>query len=63
MLEDESPAEIVLGIKKIDLRVKNIEFGAYAQAWYQTKNTMIKRSCNPIALEPSNERGAHYFMN
>ena len=60
---DDSPAEIVLGINKMDIGTKYIPWGAYAQAWTTTKNTMVERSVHAIAMHPANENGNVYFMN
>ena len=59
--EDESPAEIVLGVAKIDIGAKHIPWRVYAQAWKQTKNkktnTMVERSVHVIAMHPSKKAG------
>ena len=58
-----SPAEIVQGRPKPDMRCKRIVYGSYAMVHSDTKNNMKARSVPSIALNPSNMHGGHYFMS
>jgi hypothetical protein len=57
-----SPAMIVQGLPKPNLRYKRIVYGSYALVYIGTKNDQSARSVLAIALNPSNEHGGHYFM-
>ena len=58
-----SPATIVLGSPKPNMKYKRIVFGSYAMAYAGTSNKMKSRSIPAIALNPSNEHGGHYFIS
>ena len=58
-----SPSMIVEGKANPDLSHKRITFGSYAMVYIGTTNTMKRRSVPAIALNESNDRGGHYFMN
>ena len=58
-----SPASIVLGHGKPDMKIKRIPFGGYAVAYTQTSNDMRTRGTPAIALSESNNKGGQYFMS
>ena len=58
-----SPATIVLGRSKPDLKHDRITSGSYALVFVRTKNNMKSRSVPGIALKPSNDWGGHYFLS
>ena len=58
-----SPAMLVEGKQKPDMKHKHITFGSYAMVYVTTKNTMTRRCILSIALNPSNQHGGHYFMS
>jgi hypothetical protein len=58
-----SPAMIVQGLSKPNLRYKRIVYGSYALVYMGTRNDMIARSIPVIALNPSKEHGGNYFMS
>ena len=57
------PSMIVEGKANPDLSHKRITFGSYAMVYIGTTNTMKRRSVPAVALNESNDRGGHYFMN
>jgi hypothetical protein len=57
-----SPATIVQGLPKPNLKYKRIIYGSYALVYVGTKSDQSARSVPAIALNPSNEHGGHYFM-
>ena len=52
-----NPAAIVEGKNKLDLSKNRLAFGAYAEVWIGTDNTMNTRSIPEISLGPSNDDG------
>ena len=58
-----SPATIVEGKPKMDLKRKIIPFGAYALVYTETTNDNKPRAVPAIALRMSNTAGGHYFMS
>ena len=58
-----SPATIVQGVPKPNMKYKRIVFGAYAMVYSGTNNKLDARSVPVIALNSSNEHGGHYFMS
>ena len=58
-----SPAALVLGHGKPDMKIKRIAFGGYALCYTQTSNNMKSRSVPGIALSEANEKGGHLFMS
>ena len=58
-----SPATIVLGLPKPNMKYKRIVFGSNALVYTGTNNNMDARSMPAIALNSSNEHGGHYFMS
>ena len=58
-----SPATIVEGKPKLDLKRKMIPFGAYALVYTGTTNDNKPRAVPAIALRMSNTAGGHYFMS
>jgi hypothetical protein len=58
-----SPAMIVQGLPKPNLKYKRIVYGSYALVYVGTKSDQSARSVPAIALNPSNEHGGHYFMS
>ena len=58
-----SPATIVEGKAKLDLKRKMISFGAYALIYTGTTNDNKPRAVPAIALKMSNSAGRHYFMS
>ena len=61
--ETISPAGLVQGRPKPDYKNLKIEFGSYAQVYDRTINNQRGRTTGAIALRPSNEQGAYYFMS
>eukprot|EP00957_Ditylum_brightwellii_P074228 5640330-Ditylum_brightwellii.AAC.1 len=57
-----SPAELIDGLDKLDFSKKQIRFGAYAQIWGGSINTLRERSIEAIALNYSNKNSGWYFM-
>ena len=57
-----SPATIVQGLPKPNMKYNRIFFGSQAMVYVGTNNNMDARSVPAIALNPSNEHGGHYFM-
>eukprot|EP00957_Ditylum_brightwellii_P191544 14584020-Ditylum_brightwellii.AAC.1 len=49
------PAELIDGSDKLDFLKKQIRFGAYAQIWGGTTNTLKERNIGAIVLNRSNE--------
>ena len=58
-----SPATIVLGHAKPNMKTKRIPFGSYAMCYTQTSNDMKTRAVPGVALSEANEKGGQYFMN
>ena len=58
-----SPAAIVEGVPKPDMKYKRISFGSYALVWVRTTNTMKRRAIPSITLKSSNRCGGYYFMS
>ena len=58
-----SPATMVEGKPKLDLKRKMIPFGAYALVYTRTTNDNQPRAVPAIALRMSNNAGGHYFMS
>jgi hypothetical protein len=58
-----SPAMIVQGLPKTNMRYKRIVYGSYALVYIGTNNDQRARSVQAVALNPSNEHGGHYFMS
>ena len=58
-----SPATIVIGAPKPNMKHKHIVFGSHAMVFIGTKNKMDARSVPAIALNASNNHGGHYFMS
>ena len=56
-----SPATIVQGVPKPNMKYKRIVFGAYAMVYSGTNNKLDARSVPAIALNSSNEHSGHYF--
>ena len=58
-----SPATIVTGAPKPNMKHKHIVFGSHAMVFIGTTNKMDSRSVPAIALNASNNHGGHYFMS
>jgi len=58
-----SPATIVQGLLKPNMRYKRIVFGSHAMVYTGTINKLDAGSVPAIALNSSNEHGGHYFMS
>ena len=58
-----SPATIVEGIPKPNMKYKRIVFGSQAMVYTGTNNRLDARSVPAIALNSSNLHGGHYFMS
>ena len=58
-----SPATIVQGLPKPNMKYKRIVFGAHAMVYTATNNKLEARSVPAVALNSSNEHGGHYFMS
>ena len=58
-----SPATIVQGIPKPNMKYKRIVFGSHAMVYTGTNNKLEARSVPAVALNSSNEHGGHYFMS
>ena len=58
-----SPAVIVEGSHKVDLRKEIIPFGSYSMIYTSTTNNMKSRAAEAIALNSARPRGGYYFMN
>ena len=54
---------IILSKPKVDFNCIKLSFGAYAQVYESTTNTMKQRTVGAIALRPSNNHGSYYFMS
>ena len=54
---------IVEGKKKLDMKMKMLEFGSYAMIYICTSSNMKQRSVPGIALRPSNNEGEMCFMS
>ena len=52
---DLSPAAIVLGYLNTDYNKLNFSFGAYAQVYIDTTNSIKQRMVGAVALRPANE--------
>ena len=58
-----SPDGIILGKPKVDFNCIKLSFGAYAQVYENTTNTMEQRTVGAITLRPSNDYGSYYFIS
>jgi hypothetical protein len=58
-----SPAMIVQGVLKPNIKNKRIVYGSYALVYTGTSNNMKARSIPAIVLRASNQHGRHYFMS
>ena len=60
---DHSPITVVEGRSPPRGDVQRIPYGAYAEVYVGTKNTLESRTVPGIALRESNGVGGHYFMS
>jgi len=58
-----SPEEIVEGRRKIDMRLRRIAYGQYAQVHTGTDRTAQARSVDAIALNQKNDHEGYAFMS
>ena len=58
-----SPATIVQGLPKPNMKYKRIVFGAHAMVYAGTNNKLEARCVPAVALNLSNEHGGHYFTD
>ena len=58
-----SPASIVEGAPKPNMKYRRIVFGSHAMVFIGTTNTLHTRSVPAVAINPSNYHGGHYFMS
>ena len=63
VIQQLSPASIVLGKSRPDFSKPHIAFGSYAMVYNSTNNNMSPRTIPAIALKPSNQHGGSYFMS
>ena len=58
-----SAQNLLEGKPNLDYNTLSLSIGACVQLYEGTMNTTKHRSVGAIALNPSNERGRHYFMS
>ena len=58
-----SPATIVQGLPKPNMKYKRITYGAHAMVFMGSSNKLNARSVPAVAMNASNEHGGHYFMS
>lgn len=58
-----SPASIVEGIGKPDMKKNRVPFGTYVMLYSETNNNMKERGVEAIALSDAGPRSGYYFMS
>jgi len=58
-----SAQNLLEGKPNLDYNTLSLSLGVSVQLYQGTTNTTKHRSVDAIALNPSNERGGHYFMS